>query len=53
MQWEFNATPAHFQEIMNYLLSAPCVDDRGQPIPPEKHATYLDDVSTGDVDVEA
>ena len=53
MQWGFNAAPAHFQEVMNYALNAPCVDAKGQPIPPAKHATYLDDVSTGDVDVEA
>ena len=53
MQWGFNAAPAHFQEVMNYALNAPCVDAKRQPIPPAKHATYLDDVSTGDVDVEA
>ena len=28
------------------------MDAKGQPIPPAKHATYLDDVSTGDVDVD-
>ena len=38
---------------MNYALNAPCVDAKGQPIPPAKHATYLDDVSTCNVDVEA
>ena len=38
---------------MNYALNAPCMDAKGQPIPPVKHATYLDDVSTGDIDVEA
>ena len=44
MQWGFNTAPAHFQEVMNYALNAPCVDAKGQPIPPAKHATYLNDV---------
>ena len=29
MQWGFNAAPAHFQEVMNYALNAPCVDAKG------------------------
>ena len=53
MQWGFNAAPAHFQEVMNTALNAPCVDAKGQPIPPATHATYLDDVSTGAAEVEA
>ena len=53
MQWGFNIAPAHFQEVMNYALSAPCVDAQGQPIPPATHTIYLDDVSNGDFDVVA
>ena len=53
MQWGFNAAPAHFQEVMNYTLNISCVDAKGQPIPLAKHATYLDNVSTGNVNVKA
>ena len=37
---------------MNTVLDAPCVDARGKQIPPAKHATYLDDVTTGAPDLE-
>ena len=53
MQWGFNAAPAHFQEVMNTALAAPCIDATGKHVPPAQHATYLDDVSTGAQDVEA
>ena len=46
MQWDFNATPVHFQEVMNYALNAPCTDAYGKIVPPATHATYLDDIST-------
>ena len=52
MQWGFNAAPAHFQEVMNTALDEPCLDARGTPVPAAKHATYLDDVTTGDPDLE-
>ena len=52
MQWGFNAAPAHFQEVMNYALDAPCTDAKGISVPQAQHATYLDDVSTGAQDVE-
>ena len=50
MQWGFNAAPDHFQEVMNTALDVPCLDARGSPVPTAKHATYLDDVTTGDPD---
>ena len=37
---------------MNTALDAPCVDERGKQVPPAKHATYLDDVTTGAPDLE-
>ena len=37
---------------MNTVLDAPCVDTRGKQVPPAKHATYLDDITTGAPDLE-
>ena len=37
---------------MNTALDAPCVDARGKQVPLAKHATYLDDVTTGATDLE-
>ena len=37
---------------MNAALDDPCKDARGKIVPPAKHATYLDDVTTGDPDLE-
>ena len=37
---------------MNTALDAPCVDARSKQVPPAKHATYLDDITTGAPDLE-
>ena len=37
---------------MNTVLDAPCVDAHRKQVPPAKHATYLDDVTTGAPDLE-
>ena len=37
---------------MNTTLDAPSVDACGKQVPPAKHATYLDDVTTGAPDLE-
>ena len=37
---------------MNTALDTPCVDAHGKQVLPAKHATYLDDVTTGAPDLE-
>ena len=39
-------------QTMNTALDAPVKDARGTSVPPAKHATYLDDITTGDADLE-
>ena len=43
MTFRFNATPAHFQSVLQWLLDA----EPNQP----RHAFYLDDMSLGAMDV--
>ena len=37
---------------MNTVLDTPCVDEHGKQVTPAKHATYLDEVTTGAPDLE-
>ena len=37
---------------MNTVLDAPCADKHGNQVPPAKHATYLDDITTGALGLE-